>query len=99
MNDSKKYGNCLVKNIDGIEISPEQVKIATAKNLGAHFKAGDLRKDALPENTYDVITRHMVDEHLDNQDLLEVSKNTLNALKSKNKPEITKEHKKKKGKK
>jgi len=69
------------ENIDGIEISPEQVKIATAKNLGAHFKAGDLRKDALPENTYDVITRHMVDEHLDNQGLLEVSRNTLNALK------------------
>ena len=69
------------ENIDGIEISPEQVKIATAKNLGAHFKMGDLRKDALPENTYDVITRHMVDEHLDNQGLLEVSRNTLNALK------------------
>ena len=70
------------ENIDGIEISPEQVKIATAKNLGAHFKAGDLRKDALPENTYDVITRHTVDEHLDNQELLKVSKNTLSALKA-----------------
>lgn len=69
------------ENIDGIEISPEQVKIAIAKNLGAHFKVGDLRKDALQKNIYDVITRHMVDEHLDNQDLLEVSKNTLNALK------------------
>jgi SAM-dependent methyltransferase len=69
------------QNIDGIEISPEQVKIAIAKNLGAHFKVGDLRKDALPKNTYNVITRHMVDEHLDNQGLLEVSKNTLNALK------------------
>ena len=69
------------ENIEGIEISPEQVKIAIAKNLGAHFKVGDLRKDVLPANTYDVITRHMVDEHLDNQGLLEVSKNTLNALK------------------
>jgi len=69
------------ENIDGIEISPEQVKIAVAKNLGAHFKVGDLRKDVLPANTYDVVTRHMVDEHLDNQGLLEVSKNTLNALK------------------
>lgn len=69
------------ENIDGIEISPEQVKIAIAKNLGANFKVGDLRKDALLENTYDVITRHMVDEHLDNEGLLEVSKNTLNALK------------------
>lgn len=71
----------LPKNIDGIEISPEQVKIAIAKNLGAHFKVGDLRKDALPANTYDVVTRHMVDEHLDNQGLLEVSRNTFNALK------------------
>lgn len=70
------------ENIDGIEISPEQVKIATEKNLGAHFRVGDLRKDILPENTYDVITRHMVDEHLDNQELLEVSTNTLNALKT-----------------
>ncbi len=70
------------ENIDGIEISPEQVKISITKNLGAHFKVGDLRKDPLPENTYDVITRHMVDEHLDNQGLLEVSKNTLNALKA-----------------
>jgi len=70
------------KNIEGIEISPEQVKIAVAKNLGASFKVGDLRKDVLPENTYDVITRHMVDEHLDNQGLLEVSINTLNALKA-----------------
>jgi len=69
------------ENIDGVEISPEQVKIAITKNLGAHFKVGDLRKDVLPKNTYNVITRHMVDEHLDNQGLLEVSKNTLNALK------------------
>lgn len=69
------------ENIDGIEISPEQVKIAITKNLGAHFKVGDLRKDALPKNTYDVITRHMVDEHLDNKDLIEVSKNTFSALK------------------
>ena len=69
------------ENIDGIEISPEQVKIAISKNLGAHFKVGDLRKDVLPVNTYDVVTRHMVDEHLDNQGLLEVSKNTLNAMK------------------
>ena len=69
------------KNIDGIEISPKQVEIAIAKNLGANFKVGDLRKDALPANTYDVVTRHMVDEHLDNQGLLEVSKNTLNSLK------------------
>ncbi len=68
-------------NIDGIEISPEQVKIAQNKHLGAHFRVGDLRKDVLPANTYDVITRHMVDEHLDNEGLLEVSKNTLNALK------------------
>src|SRR3989338_10293645 len=36
------------ENIDGIEISPEQVKIAIAKNLGAHFKVGDLIKDILP---------------------------------------------------
>jgi 2-polyprenyl-3-methyl-5-hydroxy-6-metoxy-1,4-benzoquinol methylase len=69
------------ENIDDIEISPEEVKIAEAKNLGAHFKVGDLRKDVLSKDTYDVITRHMVDEHLDNQGLLEVSKNTLNALK------------------
>lgn len=69
------------QNIDGIEISPEQVKIAVAKNLGAHFKVGDLRKDALPADTYDVVTRHMVDEHLDNQGLLEVSQNTFKALK------------------
>lgn len=69
------------ENIEGIEISPEQVKIAIAKNLGAHFRVGDLRKDLLPKNTYDVITRHMVDEHLDNQDLLEVSRNTLSTLK------------------
>lgn len=69
------------ENISGVEISPEQVKIAEAKNLGAHFKVGDLRKDILPTNTYDVITRHMVDEHLDNQGLLEVSRNTFNALK------------------
>src|SRR3989339_1397502 len=39
------------ENIDGIEISPEQVKIAITKNLGAHFKIGDLRKDALPPST------------------------------------------------
>jgi SAM-dependent methyltransferase len=71
----------LAENIEGIEISPEQVKIAVEKNIGAHFRVGDLRKDALPANTYDFITRHMVDEHLDNQGLMEVSKNTLNALK------------------
>lgn len=69
------------ENIDGIELSPEQVKIAVEKNLGAHFRVGDLRKDVLPENTYDLVTRHMVDEHLDNEGLLEVSKNTLHALK------------------
>ena len=33
------------ENIDGIEISPEQVKIAVEKKLGAHFRVGDLRKD------------------------------------------------------
>jgi len=32
------------ENIDGIEISPKQVEIAIAKNLGANFKVGDLRK-------------------------------------------------------
>ena len=69
------------ENISGVEISPEQVKMAEAKNLGAHFKVGDLRKDILPANAYNVVTRHMVDEHLDNQGLLEVSKNTFNALK------------------
>ena len=42
---------------------------------------GDLRTDVLPTSTYDVVTRHMVDEHLDNQGLLEVSINTFNALK------------------
>jgi SAM-dependent methyltransferase len=69
------------ENIDGIELSPEQVKIAVEKNLGANFRVGDLRKDVLPENTYDLVTRHMVDEHLDNEGLLEVSKNTLRTLK------------------
>lgn len=69
------------ENIDGVEISPEQVKIAKEKNLGAHFDVGDLRTYRLPPNTYDLVTRHMVDEHLDNEGLLEVSQNTLNALK------------------
>ena len=69
------------ENIDGVDISSKEVEIATSRNLGAHFKVGDLRKDVLPANTYDLVVRHMVDEHLDNQGLLEVSKNTLNALK------------------
>ena len=69
------------ENIDGIEISPEQVKIAITKNLGAHFKVGGFKKRCFTKNTYDVITRHMVDEHLDNKDLIEVSKNTFSALK------------------
>src|SRR3989344_773496 len=43
------------QNIEGIEISPEQVKIAVAKNLGANFRVGDLRKDILPANTYDMV--------------------------------------------
>jgi SAM-dependent methyltransferase len=71
----------LPENIDGVEISPEQVEIAKAKNLGANFRVADLRKETLPANTYDVVTRHMVDEHLDNEGLLEVSQNTFNALK------------------
>lgn len=69
------------ENIDGVELSPEQVRIAQAKNLGARFFTGDLREYPLPENTYDLITRHMVDEHLDNNGLLRVSQNTIRALK------------------
>ena len=40
------------ENISGVEISPEQVKMAEAKNLGAHFKVGDLRKDILPSPSF-----------------------------------------------
>jgi trans-aconitate methyltransferase len=69
------------KNIDGVELSPEQVKIAQERIPDANFRVGNLATIDLPQNHYDLVTRHMVDEHLDNETLAQVSKNTLGALK------------------
>jgi len=69
------------RQIDGVEISPEQVALAQKAIPEAHFRVSNLATDSLGDGVYDRITRHMVDEHLNGTELLAASKSTLTALK------------------
>ncbi len=69
------------EQIEGVEISPDQVDLAKRALPKVHFSVKNISKDELGSSKYDIITRHMVDEHLSNEELIAASKNTLLALK------------------
>ena len=61
------------ENITGIEISPNLVEIARQEVPGATFICGDARDGIpYPDNTFDLVTSHMVLEFLDDEGLKKV---------------------------
>jgi SAM-dependent methyltransferase len=70
------------EDITGVEISPEQVKMAQVRIPGAHFLVGDITKVALPKGAYDVAFSHMVFEHLDDAGLAAACRIAFEALKA-----------------
>jgi SAM-dependent methyltransferase len=69
------------ENITGVEISPDQVKIAQQVVPGANFLVGDITRVELPENAFNVAFSHMVFEHLDDAQLAAASAIAFKALK------------------
>lgn len=69
------------ENITGVEISPDQVKIAKEVVPGANFIVGDITRVELPTNTFNVAFSHMVFEHLDDRQLASASAIAFKALK------------------
>lgn len=75
----------LAKNITGVEISPDQVKMAQARIPDAQFVVGNVADPSLlphESGTYDVVFSHMVFEHLDDAQLAVASANAFRLLKS-----------------
>jgi SAM-dependent methyltransferase len=69
------------EDIAGVEISPDQVKIAKERIPQATFIVGDITNVELPQGAFDVAFSHMVFEHLDDAGLLAACKNAYGALK------------------
>ena len=74
----------LPENITGVEISPDQVKMAQSRIPEAHFLVGNVADPDLlsgEEGTYDVVFSHMVFEHLDDAQLAAACTNAHRLLK------------------
>ena len=69
------------EDITGVEISPEQVRLAKMRIPRAHFIVGDITKITLPPNAFDVAFSHMVFEHIDDPGLLVACKVARRSLK------------------
>ena len=69
------------EDITGVEISPEQVKMAKVRVPRANFIVGDITKINLPPNAFDVAFSHMVFEHIDDPGLLVACKVAHRSLK------------------
>lgn len=73
----------LPQNITGVEISPDQVKMAQVRIPGARFLVGDVADPSLlsdESGTYDVVFSHMVFEHLDDEQLARACANAHRLL-------------------
>ncbi len=73
------------KKIVGIEISPDQVRMAQERIPEATFLVGDVSDESLlskQSGTFDVVFSHMVFEHLDDAQLARTCVNAYRLLKS-----------------
>ncbi len=72
------------EDITGVEISPDQVKMAQARIPGATFLVGDISKPDLlagEEGSFDVVFSHMVFEHLSDAQFMSTCRNAHRLLK------------------
>jgi SAM-dependent methyltransferase len=53
-----------VREIDGVDLTPEMLDQARARGVFASLHTGDVRATGLPPARYDLITTSLVDEHL-----------------------------------
>jgi SAM-dependent methyltransferase len=53
-----------VRCIDGIDLTPEMLAMARARNVYAHLDVADVAATGLASNAYDLVTTCLVDEHL-----------------------------------
>lgn len=74
-------GGAKPQNIVGVELSPDQVAIARKAFPLVDFRVGNLATTQMEEACFDAATQHMVGEHLDDETLAAVNKNTFKALK------------------
>lgn len=74
----------LACNITGVEISPDQVRMAQVRIPDARFVVGNVADPSLlidESGTYDVVFSHMVFEHLDDPQLAQACENAFRLLK------------------
>jgi SAM-dependent methyltransferase len=74
----------LPNDITGVEISPDQVAMATHRIPGARFLVGNVADPELLKEgtgTFDVVFSHMVFEHLDDAQLARTCENAFRLLK------------------
>lgn len=53
-----------VQQIDGVDLTPEMLEQARARNVFADLRIADVRASGLPSAHYDLVTTSLVDEHL-----------------------------------
>jgi SAM-dependent methyltransferase len=53
-----------VRQIDGVDVTPEMLERARARGVFATLRVGDVRATGLPAMAYDLVTTCLVDEHL-----------------------------------
>ncbi len=70
------------ENITGVEISPEEVKIARKNIPEANFIVGDIVNVDLPKDEFDVVTSYMVWEFLNGERLDKAFKNLYASMKT-----------------
>jgi len=70
------------ENITGVELSPDQVKIARQRVPEAEFIVGDISKIQLPPEKFTLATSNMVYEFLTDNELDDSFTNTFDALES-----------------
>ena len=53
-----------VRAIDGVDVTPEMLERARARNVFADLRVADVAATGLPAAAYDLVTTSLVDEHL-----------------------------------
>jgi SAM-dependent methyltransferase len=53
-----------VRRIDGLDLTPQMLEQARAKGVYETLTVGDIAATGLPDQTYDLITQSLADEHL-----------------------------------
>ncbi|MFP3902363.1 MAG: class I SAM-dependent DNA methyltransferase [Acidimicrobiia bacterium] len=53
-----------VRDIDGVDLSPEMIEVARASGHHRSVTVADVRDSGLPRNSYDLVVAGLVDEHL-----------------------------------